>query len=107
MTIQETQVFKSEFKAVVYTKGLITKQKFYLKKLHAFDRNDSHKKSILSALDELDRLRAKYNEQLKGKTYEEWLMLSQRISALTARLNKAKMRNTIPKIEQQITDLKF
>lgn len=89
--------FKTEYKKIVYRKGQITTHKLYLRKLHAFDKNDSHKQAIIKALDKFDILKAEFNEMLKGKTYEDWKETSQKLTTL---------KTTLEKIEKKQIEIK-
>ena len=95
--------FKTQFKKIVYKKGQITTHKLYLRKLHAFDRNGSHKKAILKALDEFDILKADSNLLLKGKTYEDWKEFSKKLSTLNSALKRTETKKL--EIETNINNL--
>lgn len=95
MTAEEQSQFRKEFKSIVYQKGLISANGDFLRILHAYDKNDSHKNAILKHLDKRKELQNRFKEMLKGKTYEQWKQFSRRLSALNSRLkrgNSAKER---------------
>ena len=51
MTDQQIKEFRTEFKSIVYAKGLITEHNKYISKLHIWDKNGSHHSAISKALE--------------------------------------------------------
>ena len=88
MTPEEVVQFRTEFKKIVYHKGLITNNRLFLTQMQRFDKNDSHKNAILKALTKRDELIKKFNEMLCGLTYDEWKELSSKISRINEKISR-------------------
>jgi len=102
MNKEQQEAFKKEFKSIVYQYSLLQKNKQYLKKLHAFDKNGSHEKAILKAVSEREEIRDKLDKMLKGVKYSEWLKFSKKLTKLNSRLN-----NHLSKIKEIEEELEF
>jgi len=85
MRVDQIEQFTKEFRSIVYQKFKISDSDKRLKKLYAWDKNDSHKNAILKELDFRDKLEVVLTEKLKGETYEKWKEYS-------ALINKAHKR---------------
>ncbi len=105
MTDLEIQKFRQEFKHIVYLKSEIISNTKYLTNLHAWDKNDSHKKAILEALEARKALQEDYKQCMKGIPYDDWLLFSKKLSALTTKLRAATLKKE--KMETEINNLKF
>ncbi len=92
MTADEIQEFRKQFKSIVYIKGQLIVKQQYIAQLHQWDRNDSHKKAILKALDERDTLDRSLIESLKGKSYEQWKLFSKQLSTIICNNEKTKRK---------------
>jgi len=90
--MMELKQFRSQFKSIVYAKGRLTDLSTHIRTLSHYDRNDSHKRAILQAIDRRDRFKRDFEILLNGRTYEEWLKLSKRLSILNSRLKNATQR---------------
>lgn len=82
--------FKSQFKKLVWIKSEIASYRKHLSRLHAWDKNGSHDKAILKALEKRDELKQKFEEMLRGKTYEEWQAFSKKLVNEQAKLKRAR-----------------
>ena len=105
MTVQEIDIFKKEFKSIVYHKGVITNHNSYIRTLHAYDKNGSHNNAILKALDKRKELQTQFLIMLKGKTYDEWKEMSKLASSMNSRLKKSVNRKEF--IQSEIDKIKF
>lgn len=95
MNTQEITEFKKEFKSIVWQHSELVTNALWIKKLNAWDRNDSHKKAILKKLDERDELKKKIATMLKGKDYEWWKIMSKRIGKLESKLKTLNTRLSV------------
>ncbi len=105
MEHEKQEQFRKEFRSIVYQNSLMADSGKYLTSLHKWDKNDSHKKSILAALDARKELQNKLKEMLKGSTYEDWKLFSKRLSVLNSRLKNAITQKE--KAESEINKLEF
>lgn len=105
MTLLEIQQFRQEFKHIVYLKSEIITNTKYLTSLHAWDKNGSHQKAILKALDARKALQDEYRQCMKGTPYDDWLLFSKRLSAITTKLKAATLKKE--KMEKEIENMKF
>lgn len=105
MTDLEMQQFRQEFKHIVYLKSEIIANTKHLTNLHAWDKNDSHKKAILEALEIRKALQKDYKQKMKGIPYDDWLLFSKNLSALTSKYRAAAAKKE--NIEIEINNLKF
>lgn len=95
--------FRTEFKKIVYQHSEISSSNNRLRQLHAWDKNGSHDKAILKELEVRKSLQDKRNEMLRGSTYDEWKIVSKKLSALTTKLKPLLKKKA--EIEQQINNL--
>lgn len=106
MTHEEAERFRAEFKELVYQKSNIKDSEIYLHNLHMWDKNGSHKNAIDKAINDYKDRKAKFNEMLNGRSYEEWLSMSKRLSAI-----KSKLKTSSEKVksnqERKLAELKF
>ena len=112
MSSQEIEKFKSAFKSIVYTKGLVTSTQNWHRQLCAWDKNDSHKQKIIECIADIKEIKKQLEEKLGGKTYAEWRDFSREISGLQGRLkaaeqSKNKSKVTIDKLLKMIDKLYF
>jgi len=56
--------------------------------LTRMDKNGSHDKAILKAVNKRNDVRMKYTEMLKGHPYDYWIDLNRKISNILIRINK-------------------
>lgn len=105
MTPEKITKFKADFKSLVYTKGMVTEANNKIKQLSRWDRDGSHEKAIVKAIEKRDKIKKDYTEKLKGKRYEQWKDFSRKISTLNSRLNKAIERQKA--ITDEINNLTF
>ena len=105
MTKEEQEIFKKEFKRIVFVFSEIKSSTLRIRNLHVWDKNGSHEKAILKELERRGELKEKLNTLLKGRTYEEWLKVSKTLTKLNSRLI-AVSRNK-EKIESEINSLNF
>ncbi|HEY5588400.1 MAG TPA: hypothetical protein VIK86_05525 [Candidatus Paceibacterota bacterium] len=105
MNTEEVNIFRSEFKRIVYEKGQLTECNLRLKQLHIWDKNDSHKNAILKELNKKDELRKNFDILLKGKDYEYWKELSSILTKICKKLNQARQMQI--RYEKELINLKF
>ena len=95
MTKEEIEVFKREFKSVVYHKGQVSLATHYIRQLSHYDRNGSHSEAIKKYLLLRDEKRKHFAELLKGKTYDEWKVLRSIISKLESRIKNGSEKSKL------------
>ncbi len=94
MSIEELILYRSQFKTIVYLKGLVASRKNDISTLTRYDKNDSHKQAILNAIKYFDEAKATLKEKLDGGEYE-YMMLSLRQA--TALYNSGRKKNDMTK----------
>jgi hypothetical protein len=104
MTPKEIEKFRSDFKSIVYLKSELIKSNNIIRNLSRYDKNGSHQKAILKAIDIRSDIKLKYNKKLDGKTYEEWFAKSKRITTIQ-RMIKTSIR-TKDKWVSELNNLK-
>lgn len=92
MTPEQIDSFRYTFKRIVYHKGRVVEENNKIKQLTRFDRNGSHTNAINRAIEKRNQERDKLNALLEGKTYDEWLEFSKKLSAINSGL-KSSIRN--------------
>lgn len=96
---------KTRFKQIVYLKGKITESNSYISTLSRFDRNNSHKKAILKAIDKKKEIQRDYNALLDGYSYDEWKQIRKDISRIESRIKQAK--TNVSKLELLLINKEF
>ncbi len=112
MTPDDIAKFRSEFKSIVYTKGVITELNNKIGQLTSWDKEDSHKEAILKRIKQRDEMKDKFKKQLKGLTYDQWLEMSKKVSTLSNQLKqwnntKAKNEHTLHGIMNGFEQINF
>jgi len=112
MTTEEQEKFKEEFRSIVWENSQVITANNYIQTLTRFDRNDSHKKVILEAIEKRDEIRKRLKEKLKGKTYKEWLEVSKKLTTLKVKLRtiqdaQEKYRLRLLEVQKEIQSLNF
>lgn len=105
MSPSEVEQFKKEFKSIIFKNSQIADAKTKLRSLHAWDKNGSHEKAILRQLDQIEKYKDELKVLLKGKSYEEWRLMSKKITQVSGKLKTA-TSNKI-KAEAEIESIKF
>lgn len=105
MNSEEQEQFRKEFASIVYLNSCIISSGVWLKQLHAYDKNDSHKNAIIKKLDERKELKSELAIKLKGKSYEEWKTFSKRLTILNGRVRRAIVQQE--KSQAEIDKLNF
>lgn len=110
MRESEIKEFRQLFPKIVWRKSQVSKEKLKIKQLHIWDKNGSHEKAIKAELKLLDFEREQLKLLLNGKTYEEMLELSKKLTTLQQRLKRSedsvnKINITIEKIKKEISEL--
>ncbi len=105
MNKAEQEVFKKEFKSIVYVFSEIKNSNLKLKQLHFWDKNGSHEKAILKEIERRNQIKEKLNILLKGRTYEDWLETSKNLTKLNSRLKALILKKE--KIESDINALQL
>lgn len=101
----EIEQFRHDFRVLVYQKSIVYDRNESIKKLSRYDKNGSHEKAIVKAIANRDIESRKFNEMLKGKTYNEWKEFSKKLCILQNRLKSNQV--TQKNIEDKINQLKF
>ena len=99
MKTNEITQFRSEFKSIVYKKTEIIDNASYISSLEKFNKNGSHEKSILKALEQRKDLKKELTLMLKGYDYEVWKLTSKRLSVLTSKLKNANLAKEKSELE--------
>lgn len=107
MTKEEQLQFRKEFAAIVYWKSSVKEQAQKISQLQMWDKNGSHEKAILAAVNELDRCKTELKERLKGKSYQEWRDFSKKLSLLNSKLKTLKNIDSITRTFEKIKELSF
>lgn len=105
MNIQEEQKFRDELIEIQSLKRRCEESKQRLIRCTRFDINGSHKEAILKEMERKDVLVNRLKCLLKGKTYNEWITFSKKLTRLNQKIKTAK--NNIIKAEKEIKLLKF
>ncbi len=100
MKTRHQERFRNDFKKIVLQNAVIRGNGDYLHKLHAYDKNGSHRKAILKALTQRDQHQAKLKKLLKGISYEEWKRTSTRLQYQVSRLKKVLIKKY--EVEEEI-----
>ena len=82
MTAEQIQQFLVELKQIRYYKGRIKEQELWVKTMSNFNKNGSHDKAILEAVNRLNDMRDQLKLMLKGLQYSEWNEISKKLHAL-------------------------
>lgn len=96
MIIEELTKYKSDFKRIVWLKGEIANHKNHIRDLTAWDKNDSHKKAIVKAIVELNKLRQEFIDKLNGIDYFHMMKSLQKATMLSKRKNRDAFNNFNP-----------
>lgn len=105
-----TEEFRKQFKQIVYLKGRVISSENKIKMFTRFDKNDSHKKAILTAISIRDAYKKKVEELLGKLTYEQWCEKSKILTKLSTKLKlsnfkKFKYSEEVNFIENEIKTL--
>lgn len=96
------EAFRRQFKHIVHLKGRVTRNNNYIKTLTRYDKEGSHKEAIKKAIQLREQSNKEYKASLRGRSYEEWLETSSRLSTLNSQLKKTEER--IKVIEKEIKE---
>ncbi len=105
MTQEEQSQFRKDFLAISHQKELINQTNDYLRRLHVYDKNDSHKRHILNAVKRKEEQQIELRRLLKGRNFESWKDFKTKLNGLNLKLNKILDRKQ--KIEEDINSLIF
>lgn len=103
MTTEEQEIFKRDFKNIVWQKGQVSKCNDWIKRLTAWDKEGSHTKAINEAIERREVEKGKLQEMMRGKTYEDWQKASLRLTKLNVRLKVAEKK--VKEMEAEINSL--
>lgn len=73
--------------------------------LTRWDKNGSHENALKNALQRRDEIKEDINAMLKGHKYDDWKLLSKKITIITGRVRRAK--DTLEKSELELSRLSF
>lgn len=105
MNCPEIEKFKAEFQTIIGLRKQLSDNAELLKKLHAWDKNNSHRESIAKHLIKRDELKNRIVVMLDGRSYDDWKKASKKLSSLKSRLKRAEQAKI--KIELEILHIIF
>ena len=105
MDQQEIAKFREEFKKIAWLRGEVTEVETRIKMMTRWDKNGSHENALQNALQRRDEIKKDINAMLKGRNYDDWKLLSKKITIITGRVKRAK--ETLEKSELELSRLAF
>lgn len=96
MKVDELRQHKECFKHTVYLKGELYKAKMQILTMSRFDKNGSHNKAIIRAIEWRDKVKAQLEVALNGFTYEYTKLAIQKATRLSKKVNKSDFMNYEP-----------
>lgn len=87
-----TEEFRKQFKQIVYLKGKVVSAENKVKMFTRFDKNGSHTKAILQAIESKNRYKEAFINSLGDWTYEQWCEKSESLTKLTAKLKQSNFK---------------
>lgn len=89
MNALELTKFKEEFKHIIYLHSKIVVSTKRLCTLEVWNKKDSHHTAIIKEIEMRNKFKKELTDALKGLDYNDWLLISKKISALTSKLKTA------------------
>lgn len=105
MTDAEIEKFRLDFDSIKYFNSQHKSAKTRISQLSKWDNDGSHTQAINLSIDDKNKLKKALDKALNGKTYEEWLRMSNTLTGLLSRRKKAK--ETLNNLEQKLLNLNF
>lgn len=92
MKVQDVEIFRAEFKKIVYQKGLVADSEKRIRELSTWNKDGSHHNAVITEMNNRMRLKDKLKDMLKGVDYKDWQMMGKKVSALMLRYRNAEVR---------------
>ena len=99
--------FRSEFKKVVYQKGMVKLAQIWLNNVTRWDRDGSHANAIIKQEANLKAQLDKLSTLLRSRSYDDWKEHSKKITKHLQTVKKAKNDSTKQCNQTKLDNLKF
>ena len=105
MNTDEMDLFRRNFKSIVWKKGQLTDANNKIKQLSRWDKDGSHTSAIKKQIAERDKQKQRLESMLNGKTYDEWKEFSKKLSSLVGKNKRASEQKL--RTEKELNNLTF
>ena len=107
MNQQEIAKFREEFKRIVCLRRDLTEVEARIKIMTRWDKNGSHKNALDNAIERQCSIRNEFKTLKKGHNYDDWQLFNKQITSIVGRIKNAKKKDTIEKLELELSRLTF